>query len=60
MAGVIGSLPNVREWLRGSPDYSGVVGRSSRMSGIGRVTLLVVREWWEALSDVRELLGGPP
>ena len=30
------------------------------MSGIGRVTLPVVWEWLEALSDVRELLRGPP
>ena len=27
MAEVVGSLPNVREWLRGSPDYPGMVRR---------------------------------
>ena len=30
------------------------------MSGSGRETLPVVPEWWEALLDVREWLGGPP
>ena len=30
------------------------------MSGSGRETLPDVSEWWEALLDVREWLGGPP
>ena len=30
------------------------------MSGCGWETLAIVPEWWEALLDVRQLLGVPP
>ena len=39
---------------------SGVVGRPSRMSGSGRVALLVVREWLEDTPGCPGVVGGPP
>ena len=39
------ALPNVWQWLGGSPGCQGVVGRPSRMSGSGREALLDVWEW---------------
>ena len=48
------ALPDVWEWSGGPPEFSGVVGWPSRLSGSGRETLLDVREWWEALSKVQE------
>ena len=59
------SLPDIQMWSVGPPVSPGVVGRPSQISGSGRETLPDVRgdqvqEWWEALSNVRELLGGPP
>ena len=38
------ALPDVREWSGGPPGYPGVVAKLSRMSVIGRETLLNVRE----------------
>ena len=40
-------------------EYPEVVGRPSRMSGNGRKTHPDVAEWWKALLNVRQLLGGP-
>ena len=47
------ALPNVRKWSGVPPGCPGVVLKPSRMSGSGHVTLPEVREWWEALTDIR-------
>ena len=41
------ALPDVREWSESPPECTGVVGRTSRMSGCGRETLRYVQEWSE-------------
>ena len=43
--GDLESLSKVREWSGGTPRCPGVVGKPSRMSGIGREALRDVREW---------------
>ena len=54
------ALPDVWEWSEGPHECLGVVGRPSRMSGSGQEALSDIQEWSEALSNVRELSGGPP
>ena len=54
----IESLPNVREWLRASFRFAGVVGRPSGMSGSGQEALLHIRSDKETLLDFREWSGG--
>ena len=51
------ALPDVREWSEVPPGCSGVVWRSSRMSGSGWGALPEVQE---TLSDVQGWSGGPP
>ena len=53
------ALPDVREWLRGPPGCSGVVGRLSLKSGSGREALPNVREWSEGPLGCPEVAGRP-
>ena len=55
--GVVGGPPGC-PGVVGSPSRK--FGRSARRPGNGRDTLLNIPERWKALSDVRQLLGGPP
>ena len=55
------------EWSGGPPGCSGVVGRSSWMSGSGREALPKVREWLVVVSSsgttlpyIQEWLRSPP
>ena len=60
------ALPDAWEWSGGPPECPGVVGKPSRMSGkpsqspgvVGRPSRMS-ESCWEALTDVRELSGGP-
>ena len=53
------ALADVRVWLRDPPGCPGVVGKPSRISGSCLENLPDGREWWEAITNIREWSGGP-
>ena len=61
MSGIVRDvLPNVRQWSCGAPGCQGVVGRPSRIFGIGREALLVVLEWSGGPRRFAGVVRGPP
>ena len=54
------ALPDVREWSGRPRGCPGVIGRPSRMSGIGRKAIPTSESGQEVLRNVLEWSGGPP
>ena len=54
------TLWDVQEWSGSSQGFAGVVGKTSRMSGSGRMPSRMSEIGREALPDVMECSEGPP
>ena len=54
------ALPDVREWSGGPREFTGVVGRPTRITSSGRRPSRISRSGWKTHQDVQEWSECPP